>query len=192
MIYARDITNFNRTQAELEELLLFSVAVAGKTADTIAHQLETFLLLERRGVTPFAKVRNMVQDGILLKNLKKAKLGKYGVLKRAYKELAFANIDLKKCEIKDLEQFTGIGPKTSRFFILHTRAHSRVAVLDTHILKWMSDKFPGVPKSTPSRKKYLQLEQKFLGYCDECQISPEVLDLQIWNAGSRKPKVAQI
>lgn len=191
MIWADKITNFQRSNGELEELLLFSIAVAGKTANTIAYQLEAFLALERRGITPFAKVRNMVQDGILLQNLKKAKLGKYSLLKQAYKELAFANIDLKKCSVKDLERFTGIGPKTSRFFILHTRPRANVAVLDTHILKWMSKMWPevSIPKSTPSQKKYLVLEQKFLQYCNESQVDPATLDLEIWTAYSRKSRV---
>jgi hypothetical protein len=189
MIDSSKVTNFKRTTAELEELLLFSVAVAGKTAKIVEKQLEYFLSLERRGMTPFAKIRNMVQDKILLKNLKKSKIGKYSMLTKAYKELAFANIDLHKCEVKDLERFTGIGPKTSRFFILHTRQTARVAVLDTHILKWMSTFMPNVPKSTPSKKKYLQLEQQFLDYCDTANIEPAKLDLIIWNEKSRKVQI---
>ena len=188
MIDPRDITKYNRTQSELEELLLFSVAVAGKTASTIAKQLDHFLSLERRGVTPFAKIRNMVQDKMLLNNLRKSKIGKYTVLSKAYKQLAFANIDLRKCEVKDLERFMGIGSKTSRFFILHTRPKVRLAVLDTHILKWMSGFIQGVPKSTPSKKKYLQLEQQFLNYCDSAHIEPAKLDLMIWNEYSNKNK----
>lgn len=43
MVDPFDITKYNRTQAELEELLLFCISVAGKNARVTSHNLERFL-----------------------------------------------------------------------------------------------------------------------------------------------------
>jgi thermostable 8-oxoguanine DNA glycosylase len=36
------------------------------------------------------------------------------------------------------------------------------------------------PKATPNGERYLKLEQQFLSYCDEVDLTPAELDLQIW------------
>jgi thermostable 8-oxoguanine DNA glycosylase len=80
-----------------------------------------------------------------------------------------------------LQCVKGIGMKTARFFVMHTRAHQMYACLDTHILAWLGDKGHDVPKSTPQGKKYLELEKIFLDYCIEMDMMPADLDLKIWN-----------
>jgi hypothetical protein len=43
MIDPRDVTKFDRTQAELEEYWLFCIVAAGKTAMTQARLLDAYL-----------------------------------------------------------------------------------------------------------------------------------------------------
>ena len=43
MVNPYDITNYNRTQNELQEFLLFTIVVAGKTAYIQAQKLDQFL-----------------------------------------------------------------------------------------------------------------------------------------------------
>jgi thermostable 8-oxoguanine DNA glycosylase len=53
------------------------------------------------------------------------------------------------------------------------------AALDTHILRWMRDKGVNAPKSTPTGKKYLTLEQQYLTMVP-AEKTPAEFDLEIW------------
>jgi thermostable 8-oxoguanine DNA glycosylase len=65
---------------------------------------------------------------------------------------------------------------------LHSRKNARIACLDTHVLKWLSY-YTGqeIPKQTPTKNKYLELEKFFLNICDVMKTTPAELDLKIWN-----------
>lgn len=107
-----------------------------------------------------------------------------------------SGLNLKTCTVADLEAIYGIGMKTARYFILHTRKNARVACLDTHILSWLSY-YTGykVPKQTPTKTKYLELEKVFLNICDTMQMTPADLDLKIWNkqrGSDEKPLAATV
>jgi len=94
---------------------------------------------------------------------------------------------LRRCTVHDLEAVYGVGPKTARFFLTHSRPDQNFAVLDTHILRWMRVNVDAyAPRATPSGKRYAEVEQDFLAYCAERNVSPAELDLQIWSEGSRK------
>lgn len=94
---------------------------------------------------------------------------------------------LRVCTVEDLENIKGIGAKTARFFIMHSRPNQRIAVLDTHILHWLRDQGVAAPKTTPSKgsKKYKDLELTFLTLADKLGEDPAILDLRIWNEYSR-------
>lgn len=181
MIDPTKITNYNRNKEELEEFLLFCLLVAGKTASIQAKKLELFL----SGRAPFKLLRKYRWDGVLLDKIKIAKLGQYNRLIKAFSQVV--ELDVFTCSIADLEQIPGIGPKTARFYILHSRPNQDIAVLDTHILKWLRDELGlKTPKSTPSSKKYLELEKEFISYCKKNKRNPADLDLEIWNKYSIK------
>lgn len=185
MIDPIHITNYERSSSELEELLLFCIAVAGKNAITTSHNLERLLTWGRHVFqvqTPFEVVRAAEEKEGIVNVMKAMHFGCYNVKGKGFLQAANSGHDLRVCTVADLEGIHGVGMKTARFFILHTRKNARVACLDTHVLKWLAY-YTGydVPGSTPPRKKYLELEQVFLKIADVMGISPADLDLKIWN-----------
>jgi len=159
------ITNFTRTTAELQAFFLFGLFCAGKNSDYAAKCLAK-LLNTIEGETPFEVLKNLGEIGIY-NALCASRIGQYNRLTRAV--MGAVDLDLATCSLEDLMNVHGVGQKTARFFLLHTRPDCQCAVLDTHILKWLrenqeSDAFKnGVPQSTPTNvKQYLALEKQFL------------------------------
>jgi hypothetical protein len=206
MIDPTDITNYNLSTEELEEHILFWVCAAGKNGRTAARTLEVFLnMITWNGMTPFQAIRNKcsddnMPDDIIEENfsdyknmtdlMKMAGIGCYNHKSRSFSELAYSKLDLKSCTPDDLEQIYGIGMKTSRCFLLHSRENARCAGLDTHMLKFLRAKgVKDVPKSTPtSRKQYLRLEKEVLKFADKEKMTPADFDLKVWNKYSVKSK----
>lgn len=178
----QDTIIFDRTKFELECFLLFCIVVAGKKASTQVKMLKSFLELGDVLKSPFDNIKEMDNNGSLLDNLYKSKLGQYTRMAHCFRELANSEIDLSTCTINDLERIHGIGPKTSRFFITCNREDARHAVLDTHILRFMNQQLKiKAPNSTPSNKKeYLRLEADWLKYADSLGVKSAELDLAVW------------
>jgi thermostable 8-oxoguanine DNA glycosylase len=185
MINPNEITNYNRTQDELEEFLLFCVMVAGKGAKQTAMKLDEFLS-HRDGKSPLGFVEDLINEGSLDYMMRLFKLGQYGRLASAFAGIVKFKDRLKEVSANELESVSGIGPKTARFFLLHSRENIQHAVLDTHILKWLRSHGENAPKSTPSGEKYLQLEQRFLNLAKDYQMSIADLDLAVWKQYSSK------
>lgn len=183
MIDPQNITDYNRTDAELEELLLFAAAVTGKTAVVVAKQLNNFLS-NVRGDTPFEKVRTMIHANTLVYRMKFARLGQYKRLEKAFKQIV--ELNPRTCTVDDLEKVHGIGPKTARFFILHSRPNQRVAALDTHMMTFLREKGYTTLDNTPSNPKvYKDLEKVFIEEADKAGKSVAEFDLSIWNRYSK-------
>ncbi len=185
MIDPNNVHLYDAPKAVKEEFLLFCLCVAGKTAITQAKKLDAMfgnmLTTYGLGKTPFELVQAASKDGKLRTFLEDVKLGQYNRLTSCFYEVSFLG-DIDSISLETLENIKGIGPKTARFFLLYTRRKARFAVFDTHILKWMAKTFPAerVPKSTPPIKRYKELENLFLNYCDEHGLKPENIDLEIW------------
>lgn len=185
MVDPHNITRYDRSTAELEELILFCIAVGGKTARVIAQALEAFLLAHS-GESPFDTIRRLRRAGRLDEAIRSSRLGKHARLARAYAELVDSDIDLRSCSVDDLEAIHGIGPKTSRFFVLHTRPDQQLAVLDTHVLRYMRSRgFRNIPAATPTGRRYRDIEKKFLALAAREGRNPAEFDLAIWRDGSR-------
>ena len=184
MIDPSKITNYDLTAPELEERLLWWVCAAGKNGTTASRLLD--LLMNTLGgytYNPFQAIRMLPRD-VLPLVLKTTGIGCYTHKARTMNELVRSNLDLKICTAEDLEQIYGIGMKTSRCFILHSRKEAQYAGLDTHILKFLREEGYATPKSTPPKKKYLELEKIFLEIAEKRKKSPADLDLEVWNAYS--------
>lgn len=188
MIDPTEVTNFDRTDSELQEFFLFAIVAAGKTAIIQARKLEEFLTPAWiEGITPFEYIQRLIDNGILREMICEVKLGQYNRLTAAF--IQSVKLNLSTATTEELEKIPGIGPKTSRFFLLHTRANQRFAVLDTHILAWLGDNVADltVPKATPqSASRYKALEDIFLAEADKMGMKPEDLDLQIWRERGRR------
>lgn len=194
MIYAEDITKYTCTTADLEERIMFWVAVAGKNANTQAHKLDDFLTLLRdgapSGLTPFQLLRRTIEiDTTLLVHMRAVGLGKYTLMDRAYTTLAKETmLDLRTCTVAQLETFPGIGPKTARCFVLHSRKGARVAGLDRHVMRYMMKKGLAESQVTPgSPKEYARIEALFLAECDKYGMEPAEFDLMLWKIGAKRP-----
>jgi thermostable 8-oxoguanine DNA glycosylase len=192
MITPTTITNYNRTEAELEEFLMFAILVAGKGAEQQAKKLDAFLKSKKdlglpSDTTPFQYLTFLCNMQDMVTPMKVHKLGQYKRIGHAFKEILKFKGRLSKVTIEQLESIKGIGSKTARFFILHSRPDANVAVLDTHILKWMSEKgYKSIPKATPPKKKYAEIEKLFLQEAINHQMTPADLDLTIWKSYATK------
>jgi len=186
MIDPTKISNFNLTNYELEEVMLFWVLVAGKTAIRITKSLNA-ILNQLGGATPFEKIRGAGKEN-LPQVLKDNGVGCFNNKSKALWDLVNKGLNLRTCSVEELESVYGIGPKTARCFIIHSRPDANCAGLDTHILKFLKSKGHEVPSSTPTGKKYRELEQIFLGYVKESGKSVAEFDLEIWNHYARKPE----
>lgn len=167
MVDPSRVTDFARSDAQLEEFLLFCFVVAGKNADQQSIKLEAFL----EGESPFAYIRKLEAMHTLDAELRRVKIGKYSLLSRGFSQVAHAKLDLRTCSWETLTSFPGIGIKTAKFFILHSRVNQMLSVLDTHVLFWMKEclgpKTPrgmAVPEHTPQDPRLYQFwETVYLG-----------------------------
>lgn len=188
MIDPQNITNFEQSDEELEEHLLFWLLVAGKTASFISARLEV-MLQELDGVPPSSPLKAFSgYRRSLPLYLRKHGVGCFTLKAKGIRYLGQANFDLKACSLDDLIKVPGIGPKTARCFLVHSRPDARYACLDTHVLKYLRDHLglPGVPETTPqSRAVYARLERDFLAECDRQGKHPAILDLEIWRSYAR-------
>jgi thermostable 8-oxoguanine DNA glycosylase len=167
---------------------MFAILVAGKGAEQQAKKLDAFLSFKKKlglpdDTTPF-EFLEYISKGFWLRNtMHLHKLGQYKRLESAFKGILQFKGRLKNVTIDELESIKGIGSKTARFFVLHSRPNVEVAVLDTHILKWLSIVTRiGMPKSTPPKKKYKEIEQLFLTEARIRNMTPADLDLHIWKS----------
>ena len=193
-----NITNFNRTEEELELFLLFCIVVAGKTAYIQAEKLEEFLnsvnerLMMPEHVKPFQTIISADHHGILMQEIQKAKLGQYRKIYAGFKYISEHKLDLTRMTPEKLELIPGVGMKTSRFFLLHSDKNYQkyIAILDTHILKFIKENIDNrAPKSTPTiRVTYKYWEDVFLLWCEENNKNVADFDLEIWKSYARTKK----
>lgn len=194
MIDPTNITDFNRDDYSIQEVILFWICAAGKNARVVSNCLDVILKkghdLFGENILPFDIIKKFENLPQVLKNYG---IGCYNNKSRSMLELVNSGLDLRTCSVQDLENIYGIGPKTARCFIIHTRKNARHAGLDTHLLKFLRDKGYNAPISTPnSRKKYAEVESIFLKLVDEYKTTVHELDLKIWNEySSRKKKNAK-
>jgi len=172
---------------ELEARLLYSVVVAGKNAKFANAVTRRWLAGNiQDGETPFDAIRRLVLEDSLEESFREARTGNYGKVTAAAKGMADSELDLTTCAPQDLEQIKGIGPKTSRFFLMWTRPGECYAALDVHILRWLQKQGYDAPKNTPqSKTRYAELEKAFIEEAEKRGKTPRELDLEIWIAGSK-------
>lgn len=176
-----NITDYSCSEWELQRNLLFWIAVAGKKALRSASSLNSLLVEGNINFGEEAPFSIIIAFGeSLSERMKFHGMGCYNDKSFYMRSAASSGLDLAECSISDLESISGVGPKTARCFLMHTRKGSRYAGLDTHILKYMSSRGIKVPKSTPTGRTYAELEEKFLLLADQSGMSVADFDLKIW------------
>lgn len=194
MVDPINFTNFNRSDYELEEALIFGLLVAGKNAITTSRLLDNFIKdFKYDNDTPFEVFRKFQMNDVprLSVALKDYGFGCYNAKAKGIYQLVRANLNLKTCTVDDLEKISGIGRKTSRFFVLHTRENAKCIPLDVHILHYLRDLGYEVPKATPGKKKYLEIEKICIGLARKAKKTCSTWDLDAWRSYSgNKIKIA--
>lgn len=146
------------------------------------------------------KIQILKQEGFLHKNLDPHPIIKdlrfhnhrneyLKELKRNYTEIkTILGNGHKSEELRDIliEKVKGISLKESSHF-LRNIGHRDLAILDRHILKHLArlkviDKIP----KTLTRKRYLDIEQKFKDYSRKVNIPMDHLDLLFWSMETGK------
>lgn len=192
MVNPDDITNFNRTDRELQEFMIFAICAAGKNANTTATILNAIFEENEHLWSDVLPIAYLAKEGTFLPEYLRLKgIGCYNNRAKTIYELRnhlLADPDfLGHCSVADLESIHGIGPKTARFFIMHSRPDQRVAALDTHILKELKANGFKVPKSTPpAGNKYRELEGNFIQLADKAGKSVADYDLEVWKKHRKK------
>ena len=183
---------FNYPQAEWK--LIFSCIVAGKNAKFAenatnallmypSHVTEGTVEIPQRLISPFETLRWYIDLGVLMNKLQGARTGNYRKLDLCFRTLVNRQLDIATCSVEDLERTHGIGPKTSRFFILWTRPGAQHAALDVHVLRWLRHQGHVAPRSTPTGGRYAALERIFIDYAASWGLTPRELDARIWDCG---------
>ena len=189
MINPAEVTNYNRTQSELQEFLLFCINVAGKKSSIEAPKLEVFIQRAKditKETSPFNCIKKLIQLGRLQEIMHWAKLSPYKQRYNSYVDAVKLG-DLQKVTLNRLLQVPGIGLKTARFFLSHSREDFDEPMLDTHILKFLRDNgYRNAPKSTPSNVGiYNYYANVFKMFARVSGKSVTDLDLEIWKQYSK-------
>lgn len=188
MINPKEVTNFNRTQSELEEFAIYSILVANNNSDVIAPRLDRFLQSNPTSFTPLNYIFYSFNEESLKTSFRNLGIGKYGQKANGVNNLVeqhiYENLNLSKADTNRLEMVRWIGMKTSRFFVLHSRYGARCAAIDTHILKGLRHYLPAsiyVPTKVPGNKKeFLRLEGHFIHLADMFGQTCADLDIEWW------------
>jgi hypothetical protein len=166
---------------DLEYCLLYSMVVAGKSASFADKAMQRVFSACPREESPFEFVADLARGGQLEQHLRTCRTGNYTKLARGFAAAAGAGLNLRRCTPADLEAIHGVGPKTSRFFIIWTRPKANHAALDTHVLKWLRFIGHKAPLSTPSGRKYALLEVVILTEAKKRGMTARELDSAIWD-----------
>jgi hypothetical protein len=191
MIDPTNITNYNMTTPQLQEFILFWVCAAGKNGKSAARAIDSLLKTWRpvaadfiKNPWPFDIIRQISLRSDLPDEMRKHGIGCYNNKAKTFLQLVYSALNLKTCLVDDLEAIDGIGPKTARCFLIHSRQDQQFAALDTHVLKFLKDMGYKVPKSTPAGKSYKAIEKTFVYLAGVAGYTNAAFDLLIWNAYS--------
>lgn len=165
MIDLKNLVNYNRSISELEEFLIFCLASANKSDTAMqVYKVNKFLEPARiHNLTPFQYISLLVENETLTSKLYEVRLGEYYRLTKCLSSCV--SLDLVNIELEELEAVIGIGPKTSRLFMINCRKSNNSVILDINTLTKIKENNPNVlvPKSTPQAiERYRMLEQLYL------------------------------
>lgn len=90
--------------------------------------------------------------------------------------------DIRKARRRLASEVSGLGPKQASLFLRNIGYATHVAVLDVHVLTYMS--WVGLTnmsvKSVSTVRKYEKLEDSFIKHSDSFGYTPDRFDLAVW------------
>lgn len=177
---------YDRTDRELEEFLVFCMAAAATNA--IAATRAVTKLQEAYGPgSPLEIIRKLKEK--LPEALRACGFRFPESRARNYYAVAVSGINLRTCTVQELEELPGIGPKTSRFFVMHSRPGEAHAVLDVHVMTYLRESGYPAPKR-PTAANYLKWQKIFLEHAKSLGITDIAsLDLELWSRYRQRPKL---
>jgi N-glycosylase/DNA lyase len=89
------------------------------------------------------------------------------------------NSDPKKLREWLMENVNGLGPKESAHFMRNI-GFKGLPIIDVHIQNFLRDIGKYNVEGSLTKKRYIELENKFLELAKELKIPPEELDIAIW------------
>jgi len=175
-----NITRFDYSHDELELNILFWIFAAGKNGHTAARCLNNLLCHWGSKIGKIAPFEIIKSIDPLPSELKKFGVGCFNNKAKTIRSLIEKNFDLRKCSLEDLESVWGLGPKSVRCFLIHTRENQKYAGLDRHVLRYLRGLGYNVPDHTPNRTQYSKIEKIFLEHAEKIGKTISELDLEIW------------
>lgn len=90
--------------------------------------------------------------------------------------------DIRDARRRLASEVSGLGPKQASLFLRNIGYAENVAVLDIHVLTYMSwvGLTEGLVKSVPTMRKYEKLEDAFIKYANSFGCTPDHFDLAVW------------
>jgi hypothetical protein len=183
MIELKRITDFERSPAELEELLLFCAFLGRHSAWDTASALHSFLTTVHqrehpKTFRPFEGLRR--QEQRLAADMKSHGLRSPKKNARTIVALIECGLDLRTCTVEELEGVPGMTPSAARLFLLHSRPEQPYACLDGDVLSYLRDEGIVTPAKAPADpEEYRVLEQEFLELAAKAGKTPAELDREI-------------
>lgn len=98
------------------------------------------------------------------------------------KALLYSSKDARDSRIKIMSSAVGIGPKQSSLFLRNIGYANDLAILDRHVLQYMSlqDLLPTIPIVLTKIKAYIDVEDILRNYAEGVRIELSHLDTAIW------------
>ena len=191
MINPTSITNFKRTDKELEQFFVFcwfskaaNAKQLGVKINNLFDHLDDACEDMDLNLSPFGQLNYCLQSDLLKSLLEEFKVGKYEAFIKAFS--SFGRLNLRTCSIEDVENIPGIGKKIARMFLLHSRHNQRYVCLDTHLMK-EARKIGATDQITaPHGQKYLDIEEKMIKFLTDRYkyVDFAKFDLDCWKSYS--------
>ncbi len=207
MIDPFNITNHNRSEHELQEFLLYSFLVSGKSASVICKKLDKFLIdlpMEYNtsvqswdlASLPLSRIMVLMKwydTKTIIDRLGHHGLGRQSNTYKFFEEVMSLWVRhpntqptaVSQWTFEEIQNLYGVGPKTARFFWLHSHAQATVAPIDTHAVKHLKEAglLPEhTPTVTPSSiPVYRKMERMYIDLADQSGKTLADYDLQVWS-----------
>jgi len=183
-VFADDMYNWANTREKRELVLLFSIMAAGKSANRTSDALN-YMMHTLPGNTPFDKIRTMVKRQDALEKLKTFRIGQHNRILKAFRAVVDFDVDATPPDPEKLREIPGIGLKTSCFVSLVYDRTLPVAVLDTHVLKFLRNRLEiEAPMGTPTSVRiYDRLSKPIIRLAELLGVTYGDLNIVLWRLG---------